>query len=213
MSLETLETKIGDLRSKAASLCDSYAQTHAEVTADPHLSDAGKQDYLAPLHEDLTAQIRALHAEEKNLVKTKRETLERSLFGISTITASNPAQIVSYRDAQDRASRLTDRDDAKQAYTAAIRSDDTTLASAILAKALELGWRSIRDDYLTRNPSARRDLDDLEQISHHEENSFATLTHYIVPPFTLETAPSIPTISPGQIREWSTNGALGSGQR
>ncbi|SIR96495.1 hypothetical protein SAMN05445060_1914, partial [Williamsia sterculiae] len=108
----------------------------------------------------------------------KREALEKTLFGINAGTSSD---VVSYRDAQDRATRILDPDDAQTAYTNALRSDDKVLAQAILAQALTHNWTAITNDYRSRNPSAASALDDLTQIGQYENNGMMALMHYMVP--------------------------------
>lgn len=134
-------------------------------------------------------------------MKTKREKLERNVFGLPAGTANDPARLVSFRDAQDRANRLTDRDDAEQAYKSALRSDDNVLAQAILGQALTRGWNNVTDDYLSRNPQSRSDLNDLQELSRYENNTLLALVHYIAP--SLDTTPpvSLPIVSPGQLNE------------
>lgn len=192
MSLDALSDQIDGYRSKAANLLDSYAATQADIAADPNLTEIGKTEALQPFHEDVAAKVRALLTEEKAAVTRKRESLEKTVFGI---TAANTTDITSYRDAQDRSESLTDPDEAWSKYTNALRSDDKILAQAILGRALELGWPRITADYRSRNPSAATALDDLANLTRYENNSFLSLTHYIVPGLStgLNTAAPIRT--------------------
>lgn len=196
MSLEFIEEKIESIRVQAANLIDDYNRTQAQVARDPNLTDAGKREHLAPIHQELTEQLKSLRQQEKDVVKTKREKLERSLFGLPAGTTSDPARLVSFRDAQDRANRLNDRDEAEQAYKSALRSDDTVLAQAILGQAITRGWSNITDDYLTRNPQSRSDLNDLQQLGHYENNGFASLIGYIAPQLTTAPQATAPIMSP-----------------
>ncbi|OWL97008.1 hypothetical protein B7435_26850 [Mycolicibacterium peregrinum] len=205
MSLEFIEEKIADIRGKAANLVDNYSQTQAEVAKDPNLTDAGKREHLAPIHEELSEQLKALRQQEKDVVKTKREKLERSVFGLPAGTASDPARLVSFRDAQDRANRLTDRDEAEQAYKSALRSDDTVLAQAILSQALTHGWNNVTDDYLSRNPQSRSDLKDLQDLGRYENNSMASLVHYMTPTLTTDPPISAPAVSSGDLNHMFFN--------
>lgn len=113
MSLEFIDGKIEDIRAQATRLAEDYSRTQHEVSRDPNLTDIGKREYLAPLHEELGEKLKALRQQEKDVIKTKRESLERNVFGLPAGTTSDPARLVSFRDAQDRANRLTDRDDAE----------------------------------------------------------------------------------------------------
>ncbi|OBA60920.1 hypothetical protein A5647_12525 [Mycobacterium sp. 1100029.7] len=118
----------------------------------------------------MSAKLSDLRKKEKELITAKRQSLEKSLFGLSSVTSSDPGQIIAYRDAQDRAARLTQADEAGEVFAAAIRSEDKTLAAAILGRALEAGWSSIVAEYVKQNPSAKQQLDDLAKI--HDYDSF-----------------------------------------
>jgi hypothetical protein len=205
MSLEFIEGKIDDIRAEAANLVDDYSRTQAEIANDPRLTTDGKREELAPVHESVSAKLKALRQQEKDVVKTKRESLERSVFGIPAGTASDPARLVSFRDAQDRANRLTDRDDAEQAYKSALRSDDTILAQAILGQALNRGWSNVTVDYLERNPQSRADLDDLKTIREYEQNTLAVSIKYMMPGLTTAAPVSAPRVSTGQINDMFFN--------
>lgn len=205
MSLEFIESKIDDIRAEAANVVDQYARTQDEVSRDPNLTDAGKREQLAPIHESATAQLKALRQQERDVVKAKRETLERNVFGLPAGTTSDPARLVSFRDAQDRANRLTDRDEAEAAYKSALRSDDNVLAQAILAQALTRGWSNVTNDYLERNPQSRADLDDLTEIGKYEKNSFAVTMNYALPGLTTDTPVTMPTVSSRQLNDMFFN--------
>lgn len=180
MSLDAMESEIADLRAQAADLGDNYAREQFEISTDPNLTDAGKQDALAPLHENLTTKVAALHQKEKALVKSKREALERTLFG----TSGRSTDIVSFRDAQRIAASLTDLEDAHITYTNALRSDDTVLARAIFQQSVGRGWDKITADYLSRNPSAEAAFKDLEGIRRYEQNTLKATIHYMTPGMT-----------------------------
>ena len=190
MSLDAMESQIADLRAKAANLGDNYCREQFEISTDPNLTDAGKKDALAPLHEQLTTSVAALHQQEKTIVQNKREALERNLFG----TIGNSTDIVSYRDAQSIASRIADADEAHTTYTSAIRSDDKVLARAVFQQSITRGWDKISADYLSRNPSAQDALNDLEGIRQYEQNTLSAAVHYMTPSLTTDRPLMPPTI-------------------
>ena len=186
MSLDFLEEKIDGIRTEAERLREGYAHVQAEVAADPNLTDVGKLDQLAPLHQQLGEQLKALRQQEKDVVKTKRESLERAVFGSPAGATVDPARIVVHRDARDRASQLEHREDAEEAYRSALQYGDDVLAQAILAKALSRGWSNITDDYLDRHPQSRADLKDLKDLAQYEQNSMGALVHYMMPALTTD---------------------------
>ena len=180
MSLDAMESEFAGIRTKAADLNDDYAHTQAEISADPSLTDVGKADALAPFHEQLKTSVAALHQQEKAVVKNKREALERSLFG----TSGYASDISGFREAQLIAVRLNDDDEAHAMYLNALRSDDRVLARAIFQQAQSgtKGWDKVTREHLTRNPSVKTTLDDLEAIRRHEQSGgFGAAVNYMTP--------------------------------
>lgn len=196
MSLESLESEIDGLRTQAEELRDEWDHTATEIANDTSLSAEGKRDYLEPLHQELTEKISGLRNKERTLVTRTRETLERSAFGLPATASSDAGQISLYREAQSRAAALTRLEDAEDEYRNALRSDDHTLAKAILSKAVEYNWRSIIDDYAERNPGLRTTLDGITQLTKFQNNSLANITHYIVPTLNLEHSAGFPQLKP-----------------
>lgn len=208
MSLDTLESEIAGLRSKAAELADSYAQTQAEITADPNLTESGKRDALAPLHQEMMTSVAELHQQEKAIVQSKRDALERTVFG----TNGTSAEIGPYREAQSIAARITDSDDAQAVYTSALRSNDNVLAQAVFAQANERGWSKITADYFSRNPSAKAALDDLERIRQYEQKTLGAAMHYMTPRLSTAKAVMPVGISPGEMNAFFSGGSQGRSQ-
>jgi hypothetical protein len=184
-TLPDLQAEIESYRTEAGELAEHFSQVHAQVEADPNLSPTGKREQLEPLHIEVTEQITALRNREKAAVKQAKESLERRVFGLSPSASSDPAKVVSFRDAQARARELEDSDVAEEIYQSALRSGDNILASAVLEKALVRGWRNIRNDYLERNAGTRNDLDDLAALAKYSHNSLFNVGHYMPPRLNL----------------------------
>ncbi|KKB98556.1 hypothetical protein [Mycolicibacter arupensis] len=202
MSLEALQVEVQGYRTEAARLSEQFTQTHDEVEADPNLTTSGKRERLEPLHEQVTEQISALCAREKAAVKGMKEKLERRVFGLSPTASSDPAKVVSFRDAQARVREIEDNDDAAEIYESAKRSGDQILATAVLERALVRGWTSIRDDFLERNTAARKDVDDLAALAKYAENSLFNVAHYMPPSLKLPFPSGMPEVPPlNSIRE------------
>lgn len=177
MSLAQLESQIEDLRKQAANVHNRWARTTDLLDADNTLTDTGKRAKLDSEHAQVSAKLRDLRQRERELVEVKKQALERRLFGLSSVASSDPNQIIAYRDAQDRAARITDGGTAQEVFMAAMRSEDKTLAAAVLAKALDNGWDGIVAEYVKQNPAAREDLADLAKIQQY--NSFEAGLSYI----------------------------------
>lgn len=168
MSLAQLESQIKDLRAQAASIHKRSARTTDSITGDRTLSEVGRQAKLDAERDRVRDQTSELRKKETGLIHAKKEALQKRLFGLSSVTSSDPGQVLLYRDAQDRAGRLTQGDEAAQAFAAALRSDDKILAAAIVSRALEAGWRSIVNEYAAQNPTAGEDLKDLAKLGQYQ---------------------------------------------
>ncbi|MDA4099976.1 hypothetical protein MMON44395_00060 [Mycolicibacterium monacense DSM 44395] len=177
MSLAQLESQIDALRAQAERIQSRWARTSESWTNDNTLSDLGKRAKLESERAEVSAKLSDLRKQEKELVIAKKQALEKRLFGLSSVTSSDPGQIIAYRDAQDRAARLTRSDEAAEVFAAAMRSDDKSLAAAVLARALANGWDTIVAEYVKQDPAAREDLDDLAKIQQY--NSFEAGLSYI----------------------------------
>ncbi|WP_222106475.1 hypothetical protein [Mycobacterium simulans] len=127
-----------------------------------------------------SAKLGDLGKKETELIAAKKRSLERSLFGLSSVTSSDPGQIIAYRDAQVRAAKLTG-DQAEAVFASAMRSDDKALAAAVLGKALENGWSNIIDQYVKQNPSASEQLKDLAKLRDYDAFG-ATLSYATMAP-------------------------------
>lgn len=194
MSLGDLHAEVESYRAEAGQIAEEFTTIHAQVSADPGLTPAGKRERLEPLHQQVSEQMSTLHAREKAAVKARKEKLERDVFGLTPSASNNPAQLVSYRDAQSRARELEDSDDAADLYESAKRSGDDILAAAVLEKALIRGWSSIRNDHLERHPSTRDALDDLTALAKYADNPMSNVVHYVAPTLSLPHSAGFPTI-------------------
>ncbi|WP_051365090.1 hypothetical protein [Rhodococcus sp. JG-3] len=194
MSIEELHGEVAAIRTQAGELADDFARTHAEVADDPNLTLAGKHDHLEPLHREVAEKMAALHKQEKAAVRGHKEQLERRLFGLSPSGSSDPAKLVSYRDAASRARELNDRDDAAELYESAKRSGDTILAAAVMERAMVRGWSTVTNDYLERHPTARQDLDDLTALARYSDNPLAVTAQYMPPTLNLPHSAGFPKV-------------------
>lgn len=208
MSLAELQTEVEGYRAEAGRLAEEYAARQAEVADNPNFTPAGKREHLEPYHYEVVEQIRELREREKSAVQAAKETLERRVFGLSPAASSDPARIVSYRDAAARVRQLEDADEAQEIYQSALRSGDQVLATAVLERALVRGWGSIKRDFLSRNAGVGRDLDDLEALAKYDNNRLANVAHYMPPSLSVDRPVSIPIAAPDQLQ-----GATGSGQK
>jgi hypothetical protein len=195
MSLEALHTEVAGYRTQAGELAEEFSRIHAEVADDPSLTPTGRRERLEPMHQEVVEKMSALHKQEKAAVRGLKENLERAVFGLSPSASTDPAKLVSYRDAASRARELDDRDDAAELYESAKRSGDTILAAAVMERAMVRGWSTVTNDYLERHPSARRDLEDLTALAQYSENPLAVTAQYLPPSLNLPHSAGFPKLS------------------
>jgi hypothetical protein len=150
MSLAQLESQIENLRAQAKRIQKQSARTTDSFAEDATLSDVGRQAKRDAERDRVRDQLRELRRKETELIDAKKQAIEKRLFGLPSVTSSDPGRILLYRDSQDRAARLTRSDEAAQVFAAALRSDDKTLAAAILGRALDAGWTSIINESSSR---------------------------------------------------------------
>jgi hypothetical protein len=168
MSLDRLETQIGELRARADGIQKQWSRDQKSIAADKSLSDLGKQQKLDSAREQVRAKLLDLRQQENGLISAETRSLEKSLFGLGPAASCDAKQLMLYRDAQDRAARLTQKDEAQRVFASAVRSEDKTLAAAVLAQAISNGWRDIIAEYVKENPRAGDDIDALRAIQQYE---------------------------------------------
>ncbi len=136
MNLTPAESKqqIATLRAELAAQISS-------IRADQRYSEVGRRAAIASAWRHTAQQAAQLHAEYATTVRAQRADLERKLFGLSG--NNDPNTLISWRDAGDRADRITKEDDAAAALNRARNSGDTHLAKAVLQRAFAKGWTSI----------------------------------------------------------------------
>lgn len=174
MALTHLNTTVDDLRSKAnAARADLNAKIDA-VRANTALSPSGKQQQIAKVYLSARATIRNLEKREAEAVSKTRTDLERRVFGQ---VATDAQSLMAYRDAQDRAARLTpsDKHHAQSLLRSAHLSGDNVLAAAIVGQAINHGWDELVTDHVSKNPTAGADLEDLSRIARFESDAQAEM--------------------------------------
>lgn len=199
MSLAQLESRIASLRESAATIRTGYQNQVRSIRGDGNLSDAGKVEQLAGLWEAATQRASALQEEELELMATTALSLEQTLFGTA---GSSGADIISFRDARDRASRIESPEEAVVALRSAFRSKDTELAKAIVAHAVtqrdgdpvalalagiasdKTGWPGVITLYAETYPESApvlRDLYAIRQRENNRQHDFERAMSYVVP--------------------------------
>lgn len=160
MALDLISSIINEKRDAAAIARNTFKQQSERIRADDTRTGMGKKSLLAAALRDTQLKIKQLQEEELQAVNEKRASLERQVFGIAM---TDPASIMAYRDAQARVEPLgiDDHDKAQDMLHGAALSNDHTLASALLSKAIDQGWTDITEGYKAQHPDQGAVLTDL----------------------------------------------------
>lgn len=161
MTLDTMHADIAAVRARAVPVQRDFAATKTAIIADINLSLDGKDAAIREARARAKAQMDALQAEEARIVAAKHASLQRST---ADVVGTDSGSIITYRDAQDRADRLTSAEEASRIMTRALTNGDRTLASAVATAALGHGWRSVYDTWAAKNPTASAAMRDLAEL-------------------------------------------------
>ena len=154
-------TKIKGLRASAKHASTTYSSERREIENDPHLNDHGRTERLADLEAAAKSRRRTGIAEENEIIDNKIAELERRLDGYVGYSSSD---IVAYRDAQDRAEAVTDKDRAAKLMDRALRSSDRTLAHALYRAAVENHWTEAQRAFARENPAVAGLAKDVQKL-------------------------------------------------
>lgn len=183
MSLGTIEKKIEALRAQADQMRTNFDRYRREVNASPNLTPEGRAATLDPMRNDLNEAMRSLSAQEKALVASGIQDLQRMVFGTA---GTSPDAVISFRDAQERAARL-DGTEAQDAMRRALLGQDDGLAQAILRRAIEEGWRNVVAMYIEEKPTSEPYIKDLTKLLGFKNNAtqqFGSTLQYWIPNWT-----------------------------
>ncbi|MGH3556434.1 MAG: hypothetical protein ACRDTK_02810 [Mycobacterium sp.] len=164
---------------------DSLQREVNQIQNNPKYSDGGRAQELA---KTLLAHRRQADSLRTNFSVNNEEVrlkLTAKLFGIPN--RADPATILVYRDAEDRAAKLTNPDDAAAMLTRATEKGDTLLARAVAGHAHSKKWQNVTESY-SEAAGLADDLDELNALP-----SGAMLKTAVTALFSLRTPPGLRT--------------------
>lgn len=157
MTLTYLETQINQLRDDAASQKRRFREQTDGIKSNRDLTDEAKERQIAELRTQTDRTLLDLENKEAAIINDKLASLRRTIDGPVGTAATD---VIQFRDAQDRADRLTEQSDAERVMERALRSNDTSLAHAVFQRALEYGWTTVIDSFTAANPATREAVND-----------------------------------------------------
>lgn len=150
-------------RDKMAAIQARLTNRTEEIRNSRRYSDQGKRTELAKLVREARTQRDELKKTYIAERETRRETLQRILFGIPGEATAE--QLMIMRDSRDRAMKLKGPDDAATHLSLALQAGDRYLAQAIAMVATDKGWHEVIDTYADRAPAGTRaSLEELADI-------------------------------------------------
>lgn len=168
MSLEHIEAGIKEVRAKADPVRSRYDREVRNIQSDPNLSEEGKRAQIKDVAADYKSRLVALRDSETAIITSEVDRLERLVASTVGTTGSD---IIAYRDAQDRAERIQDANQASQMMARALRNGDKTLAHAVFGRAIDAGYREAAQMYTELHPSLRDVASDLNALKHAQTST------------------------------------------
>lgn len=150
-------------RDKMARIQQRLTNQTEAIRASRLYTDNGKRIEMAKLVKQARRERDQLKQTFLTERQTRRETLQRRLFGITG--DATPEQLMIMRDSRDRAAKLDGPEDAATHLALATTSGDTYLAQAIAMVAANRGWNDVINTYAQTAPTGTRTaLEELADI-------------------------------------------------
>lgn len=176
MALTYLNSKLDGFREQAGKAWGEHKSFAESVKADPTLSAEGKQLHI---NESLTrtrAKLKALEQQERDEIATKLRSAEAA---INRTPGYSSTDIISFRDAQDRAERIENQGEGDRVMQRAIASNDTVLAVAVMRRAVESGWTTVYDQFTAAHPSIAEHVEDTAAITQYEASVYSSMDRMV----------------------------------
>lgn len=159
---DQLDNRLDTLRANAEQVRSRYEDEARDIEQDVRLSDEGRKDTLDAARKHAQDQLDTLKKKEETTVDDAINTLERSLFGFTSYP--NHDEVRSRRDAEERADRIENTEEALMLLSRAERANDGPLAQAIVRLATERGYQAVITAYDSKHPGTGAKLTALSRI-------------------------------------------------
>lgn len=177
MSLDALDTQLDNLREQASNLQRSTQQEKRNIAADPSLSEDGKRQQTEEVISTAKSRANTLREKEVQLVKNHLRGLQTQL---DAKVGSGATDLIAFRDAQERAERVDDKEDASRLMGLALRSNDRTLAHALFRKAIDQRWSGVVEQFTAEHPDSATAAKEIQILDEHLKNSWRRTMAYMV---------------------------------
>jgi hypothetical protein len=159
-----------NIAEKASAVLRQLNSSVAAIKADKRLTAKAKASDLARAYLRARNSMEAVKADLAKQEAAQVDKLSRRVFGNEPKTGSD---IIAARDADDRAARLGDAEEAKAALARAEKNNDAGLARAIALRAYQesrtpfggSGWGDVLRGYSGSRPGVAEDVAELARIT------------------------------------------------
>jgi hypothetical protein len=175
MSVAYVDSQLDAIRTEAKKVQESHSRTIAEISVDPKPSNQGKQAEMAQWKAALKVQNDTFRNKELAIVDAAIVDRERQIDSKMGSTASD---IIAFRDAQDRADRIENADEAQRVIERALRTNDSSLAGAVFRRSLSARWKAPIDTLTAVRPELAEAVEDLNTFTSFRDNKMARTVFY-----------------------------------
>lgn len=175
MSTAHIAEQIKAVRARAESTSNVGYGEIQQIDKDPNLSDTYRKQLRGEKAAAVKERLAALRDEEKSIITRAITEAERTL---DSKVGGSGADLIAFRDAQDRAERLQDQDSARQMLARALRNDDHTLAHAVFRRGVDTGWQDVINLFKQENPNSASAATDLQNLQEELSNGMSRAMHY-----------------------------------
>jgi hypothetical protein len=159
-----------NIAEKASAVLQQLNSSVRNIKDDKRLTPEAKKTDLARAYVRARNDMEAVKAELAKQEAAHVDKLTRRVFGNSPTTGSD---IIAARDADDRAARLENAEEAQRALARAEKNNDASLARAIALRAYEeartpfggSGWGEVLSGYSGSRPGVSEDVAELARIT------------------------------------------------
>ena len=171
---------------EAAEAAHNNFETRSRAIKDnTDLSAHGKARALSELRDQTLARLAEAKSGHKASIAKRTKELHRYLFDRSSTEGNDPALTVSYRDAAERVSRLSDQTprrshtEALELMNWALQNQDAPLERALLRVAFENRWDQVVNAFVDAKPRTKQEAaEELWRLTDPGRMDFTTLVFH-----------------------------------
>jgi hypothetical protein len=153
--------QLDDMKQRMATIRESFGQQINTIRDNRNYSERGRAREMAKTLLAHRKKADALRANFDANNETVRVKLGARLFGLPA--GADATTVLVYRDAEDRAAKITSQENAAAMLTRALERGDTLLARAVAGHAYSKHWGDVTETWAEKTGLADA-LDALDEI-------------------------------------------------